>query len=72
MSQFFDLSGFVLGVLGCGIFQILCSTFFDYLPKNRLKTLERTFEEAYTLFRCGTEEGLIQAEYEELKEGLKW
>lgn len=71
MAQFFDLSGFILGILGCGIFQILCSMFFDYLPKNRLKALEKAFEEAYTLFRCGVEEGLIRAEYNQLKEKLK-
>lgn len=71
MGLFFDLSGFILGVLGCGITQFICSTCSYYLPKNRLKDLEEAFTDVYYLFRCGVKEGLIRGESEEIEEKLK-
>lgn len=71
MSLFFDLSGFILGVLGCGVFQLLCSTCSNFFPKNRLKALEEAFSDVYCLFRCGVKEGLIKDESDRLEEKLK-
>lgn len=70
MVLFFDLTGFIFGMVGCGVLQYL---YLNYLPKHRLKALETAFEDAYTLFRCVVKEGLIQLESEEqrLEEQLK-
>lgn len=63
MALFFDLTGFIFGMMGCGLLQFLC---LNYLPKYRLKALEEAFEDAYTVFRCVVKEGLIQLESDEL------
>lgn len=60
MSLFFDLSGFVFGVLGLlGVFQLIRAAVRYYLPTQRFKALEEVYSDTYSIFRSGVEEGLF-------------
>ncbi|KAK7691416.1 hypothetical protein QCA50_004815 [Cerrena zonata] len=68
----FDISGFVFGLLGlAGTVQILCVIIFYYFPKRRLRGLERTYAEAYFLYRCGVQEGVLDSDRERIEEKLQ-
>lgn len=57
---FFNISGFVLGVLGVvGTFQVFYAALKHYLPKHRAKRLEEVYANTYSLLQCGVEEGLL-------------
>lgn len=60
MSLFFDVSGFVFGALGIfGLIQLIYIILDHYSPMKRVKALEETFSDAYTLLQCGVEEGIL-------------
>ena len=59
-DAFFNISGFALGVLGVfGTFQLVYLSIRHYLPYRRVNVLEKTFNDAHSLFRSGVEEGLF-------------
>ena len=59
-DSFFNISGFALGILGVfGTVQLVYLSIRHYLPYRRVNVLEKTFNEAHSLFRSGVEEGLF-------------
>ena len=71
---FFNISGFVLGVLGVvGTVQAFYATFNRRLPRYRAKRLEEMYNNAYTLLRCGVEEGLLpKSQVQRMEDKLLW
>ncbi|KAK7691430.1 hypothetical protein QCA50_004829 [Cerrena zonata] len=69
--SFFDISGFVFELLGiAGTFQIICVIIFYYFPRRRLHGLETTYAEAYSLYHCGLEEGVLDSDKRRIEESL--
>ena len=59
-DAFFNISGFALGILGVfGTVQLIYLSIRHYLPYRRVNILEKTFNDASSLFRSGVEEGLL-------------
>ena len=72
MSSLYNISGFVFGLLGVtGTVQIICAILFYYLPKRRLHTLETMYAEAYSLYHCGLEEGVLDPNKQRIEEKLR-
>lgn len=71
-SSLYDISGFVFGLFGiAGTFQIICVIVFYYFPKRRLHGLEATYAEAYSLYHCGLEEGVLESDKQRIEEKLR-
>ncbi|KAK7691418.1 hypothetical protein QCA50_004817 [Cerrena zonata] len=69
----FDISGFTFGLLGlAGTVQLFCLIAFYFFPKRRLHGLEISYAEAYFLYHCGVQEGILASDIKRIEEKLQW